>query len=252
MNAETGEQRWKFEFPGKRGIASSPLFAEGKVFAQIGKLVALDAATGELLWESSEVPATNSSPSIWKDVVICNSNKELIGLDFETGEVRWRQPAGGDATPVISGDYVIVPSKTEGHNLSAFRLSPEGARQLWAKDFLARRYGASPIIHDGHVYHLGSARHMCVDLETGETLWEVERSSNLSSPLLANGKLLVYENNGGFLAMIDAQPGEHRILGRVKVGGLACATPAIVGSKAVVRTRDRVICYDLKQAAIAQ
>lgn len=246
VNAENGELRWKYDMPKQRAIASSPLVAEGRVFAQIGQLTALDAATGELIWECRDVNSTNSSPAIWNDVVICNAGRELIGVDMESGEVQWRHPAGGDATPVISGDRLIVASKSEGQSLTGYALSPEGARQIWAKSFLARRYGSSPIIHDGHVYHLGSARHMCLDLETGETLWEVERSSNLSSPLVANDKLLVYENNGGFLAMIGAQPKEHQILGRVKVGALGCTTPAVVGSKAVLRTRDKVICYDLK------
>ncbi len=251
VDATSGEQRWKFALPRKRPIACSPLVTEGRVFAQIGQLVALDSANGELLWECKDVSTTNSSPTIWNDVVICNGGRELIGVDSENGEVRWRHRAGGDATPVVAGDHCIVTSKTDGQSLTAFRLSAEGARQIWAKGFLARRYGSSPIIDGGHVYHLGSARHMCLNLETGDTLWEVERSSNLSSPLLANGKLLVYENNGGFLAMIGAKPGGHEILGRVKIGALGCSSPAIIGSKAIVRNRERVLCYDLKVAAAA-
>ncbi|MFT5471012.1 MAG: hypothetical protein ACI8UO_006145, partial [Verrucomicrobiales bacterium] len=75
------------------------------------------------------------------------------------------------------------------------------------------------------------------------------RQSDISSPILADGKFLVLESNGGFLAMVGANPAEHQLLGRTKVGALKCPTPAISGSKLVVRTKDRLICYDLIKAA---
>jgi len=245
VDAATGEEIWRTETGTKRGVACSPLVYEGRVFVQTGKLLAVDAKDGKILWEAKEVSTTNSSPAIWRDQLICNGAKDLVGIDMETGEVKWTQPAGGDSTPVVSGDYCVVVSKAEGKSLSAFSLSPEGAREMWSKYFFTRRYGATPIIHDGHVYHLGSARHLCVDLETGETKWEAERQSNLSSPILADGKLLVFENNGGFLAMIDPSPEEHKLLGRMKVSALGCPSPAISGSLAVLRLRDKLVCYDL-------
>jgi len=104
------------------------------------------------------------------------------------------------------------------------------------------------VILNGVAYHLGSARHMAVDLQTGETKWDVPRSSDLSSPVIADGRLLIYENNGGFLAMIAADPAGHKILGRAKVGALGCTTPAIQGNLAVIRTKDRLVCFDLTQA----
>lgn len=245
VDAQTGEKKWESPTGTKRGVASSPLVAEGRVFIQPGKLMAFDANSGGFLWENTEVGGSNPSPAIWKDVLVCNSSKELIGVDMETGASKWSQPAGGDSTPVIQDDYCVVVSKSEGRSLAAFQLSPEGARPLWTKDFFTRRYGATPIIHDGYVYHLGSARHLCVDVESGEIQWEVERQSNLSSPILADGKLLVYENNGGFLTMVDCSPEKHEILGRAKVSALGCPTPAISGSYAVIRLRDKLVCYDL-------
>ena len=83
----------------------------------------------------------------------------------------------------------MISSKLEGKNLIAYQLAPEGATELWSREFLARRYGSSPIIHEGHVYHLGSERHMCLDLESGEIEWERQAQSSISSPLLADGKI---------------------------------------------------------------
>jgi outer membrane protein assembly factor BamB len=251
LDAATGKEIWSAAVGTKRGIATSPLVAEGLVIVHNGRLCALDAATGREVWTNGDVRVANGSPVVWKDFVLCNTDHDLVALEMETGKLRWKQPAGGDSTPVVSGDRCVVVGKTEGHNFAAYALSPEGARNLWTKSFTARRYAGSPVILDGHAYHFCSARHLCVDLETGETKWEVERQSNLSSPVFADGKFLVYENNGGFLAMVDPDPAAHRIVGRAKTSALGCATPALHASLAVVRTKDRLVCLDLSQAAPA-
>ncbi|MFT5468194.1 MAG: outer membrane protein assembly factor BamB, partial [Verrucomicrobiales bacterium] len=172
VSAENGEQIWRHEPEKTRSIASSPMVANGKVFVQTEKLLAFDGKTGELLWESDAVRNTTSSPTIWRGFVICNDNKDLVGLDIDSGEEKWRKPAGGQGTPSIVGDHLVVVSNNFG--LRAFRLSIEGAQEAWTKEFTTRRYNETPIIHDGHVYHLGGSMHACVDLETGETKWEVE------------------------------------------------------------------------------
>ncbi|RFC42969.1 MAG: Outer membrane protein assembly factor BamB, contains PQQ-like beta-propeller repeat [Verrucomicrobia bacterium] len=250
LEAASGKVVWSAPVNTKRGIAFSPMLIDDLLVVDAGQLCALDSATGKLVWKNAEFRVGNGSPVPWKDLILCNAeNGELMGLEAATGTVRWKQPGGGASTPVVSGDVCLALGKAEGHNLSAFQLSKEGARPLWSKGFVARRYDASPVIHNGMAFHLGSARHLCTDLKTGETKWEVERSSDLSSPLVAGDRLLVYENNGGFLAMIAADPTGHRILGRAKVGGLGCATPALQENLAVIRTRDRIVCYDLTRAA---
>jgi len=251
LDAANGQEVWSTAVGTKRGIATSPLVTEGLVIVHNGKLCALDAANGKEVWSNPDIRIANGSPVVWKDLVLCNTDHDLVAVELQTGSLRWKQPAGGDSTPVVSGDRCVVVGKTDGHSFAAYALSPEGARNLWTKAFTARRYAGSPVILGGHAYHFCSARHLCVDLETGETKWEVERQSNLSSPIFADGKFLVYENNGGFLAMIDADPAAHRILGRAKVSGLGCATPALDGTLAVVRTKDRLVCLDLSRPAPA-
>jgi outer membrane protein assembly factor BamB len=250
LDAATGQEIWATPVATKKGIAFSPLVADGVVILDAGTLCALDAKTGASVWKCPEFRTGNGSPVPWKDLILCNAESgELMGIETATGKVRWKQPGGGASTPVISGDLCLAIGKTEGHNLSAFRLSVEGAKTMWSKGFVARRYDSSPVIHNGMAYHLGSNRHWCVDLQTGETKWEETKNSDLSSPLVVGDRLLVLENNGGFLAMIAADPTQYRVLGRAKVGALGCATPALDGHLAVMRTKDRMVCYDLTQAA---
>ncbi|MDF2378390.1 MAG: PQQ-binding-like beta-propeller repeat protein [Verrucomicrobiales bacterium] len=246
VDASTGEEIWRAPLTGRKGPASSPLVAHGKVFLQQNRLSAFDTKTGEELWKNDEVKGANQSPAVWKNVILCNSSKNLLGVDAESGATLWSVAGGGDGTPVVSEDHVVVSSRSEGKNLIAYHLGNEGPKELWTKEFLARRYGSSPIVHAGHVYHLGSERHLCIDLKTGAQKWERKASSSISSPILADGKLLVYENRGGFALLIAADPEEYKSLGRTKVGALYCASPALVGNLLFLRTKESVACFEFE------
>ena len=56
------------------------------MFLQPNKLVAYDAETGEIAWENKDVKGANQSPAVWKGIVICNSAKEVVGVNASTGE----------------------------------------------------------------------------------------------------------------------------------------------------------------------
>ena len=84
---------------------------------------------------------------------------------------------------------------------------------------------------------------MCLDLETGSVKWERPAQSSISSPVLSDGKLLVYENRGGFVSLIKATSGDYTPLGRAKVGALYCASPAIVGKDLFLRTAKTVAAF---------
>lgn len=243
LEAATGKEIWRAPLTGRKGPASSPLLLDGKVFLQQNFLSAFDAATGAELWKNNEVKGSHPSPAAWKGVIICNSQKDVIGVNAASGETLWQVPGGGDGSPVISGDHLVVSSKLDGKNLIAYRLTPEGASELWSHGFLAQRYGSSPIVYEGAVYHLGSDRHLCLDLESGEVRWERPAQSSLSSPILSDGKLLVYENRGGFVKLIKATPEDYTVLGRAKVGALYCASPAIVGKTLYLRTAKTVAAF---------
>jgi outer membrane protein assembly factor BamB len=243
LEEATGKEIWKAPLTGRKGPASSPLVLNGKVLLQQNFLSAFDAVTGAELWKNAEVKGSNPSPASWQDVVICNSQNEVVGVNLETGLTLWKVPGGGDGTPVVSGDHLVVSSNSDGKNIIAYHLSSEGAKEIWAHGFLSQRYGSSPIIYEGAVYHLGSDRHLCLDLANGEVKWERPAQSSISSPILSDGKLLVYENRGGFVSLIKATPEDYTSLGRAKVGALYCASPAIVGKDLYLRTAKTVAAF---------
>lgn len=243
VDAANGKEIWRSPLTGRKGPASSPLVAGESVFLQQNHLSCFDATTGQEIWQNKDAKGSNQSPAIWGEVVLCNSANDLVAVAVASGSTLWTQPGGGDSTPVVAGNHAVVASKTDGANLVAYRLTDGGAEKLWSKDFLARRYGSSPIIHEGHVYHLGSDMHACFALATGEEKWNRPSSSSISSPILVGDTLAVYENRGGFLHLIAADSAEFRSLGRAKVGALYCASPAIDGDSLYIRTADSMARY---------
>ena len=249
VNLDDGTQIWKAPLTGRGGPASSPLALNGKIYLQQNFLTAFDAESGKVLWTNKEANGSNPSPASWQSgdstVIICNTSRNIIGVNAQTGETLWKHPGGGVATPTVSGDYMVVPSQLDGRSLAAFKLSPTSATELWVKDFRTLRYHSSPIIHDGHAYYLGSKRHLCINLESGKIAWERDANNTISSPLLSDGKLVVYDNNGGMLTMVKADPEDYTALGKTKIGALRCASPAIVGTRLYFRAKDHVASYDL-------
>ncbi|MEM6278027.1 MAG: PQQ-binding-like beta-propeller repeat protein [Verrucomicrobiota bacterium] len=243
VDAQTGEEIWRAPMTGKKGPASSPLVHGDHVFVQQNQLTAFHRSTGEEAWTSEEVTGANSSPAVWRDLILCNTTKALVAVDGATGETVWSVEGGGDGTPVVYGDHVVISSRQEAKNLVAYHLGEDGPKEIWSHSFLARRYGSTPIISGNNVYYLGSERHLCLDLASGEIQWERQAQSAISSPLLADGKLIVYENRGGFAKIIRATPEGYESIGRAKVGALYCASPAIVGSDLYLRTAKNVVSY---------
>lgn len=246
LDAEKGSVVWESPLSGKKGPASSPLVLDGKVYLLQNALTAWNAADGKELWKNAEVKGSNSSPVAWKHLIIANSQGSVVATDSGTGTTVWSVPGGGDPTPTVSGDTLVVTSTVDGKNIIAYDLSDAGAKERWSHGFLAHRYSASPIVHEGRVYHLCSDRHLCLDLETGEVKWERQAQSSISSPLLADGKLLVYENRGGFVSLLRAGSDEYEVIGKAKVGALYCASPALVGKTLYLRTAKSVAAYQFQ------
>lgn len=246
LEAEKGAVVWESPLSGKKGPASSPLVLDGKVYLLQNALTAWNAADGTELWKNAEVKGSNSSPVAWKHLIIANSQGSVVATDRETGATVWSVPGGGDPTPAVAGDTLVVTSTLDGKNLIAYDLSDTGAKERWSHGFLAHRYSASPIVHEGYVYHLCSDRHLCLDLATGEVKWERQAQSSISSPLLADGKLLVYENRGGFVSLLRAGSDSYEVVGKAKVGALYCASPALVGKTLYLRTAKSVAAYQFQ------
>jgi outer membrane protein assembly factor BamB len=111
------------------------------------------------------------------------------------------------------------------------------------------RNQSSPIIHETAVYLMDDDIQRCIDLATGRVCWEEKISSSIASPVLADGKIFVMINNGNNLQILRASSKARSELGKTTVRATWVPSPAIADGRLLVRTKDRVRCYDLRAPA---
>lgn len=251
LDEKEGKLIWKAALP-SGGPGSSPLVVDGKVFVTAGRAACYAAVDGKLLWEQKEARGDVASPVLWtptsgSPVLVVNGNNSLSGLDPATGKVLWTAEGGGQSTPVASGDWLVIYSGTKDVGLRAYKHAKEGPpKAAWSKFWTTLRYTGSPVIHEGKVYLMCGGKHQCVDLETGEEKWKTDADSTITSPMLADGKLIVYQNYGTHLSIIKADSGSYQQLARGKVEALGCSSPALSNGRVVVRQKDKLVCFDLR------
>ena len=116
VNAETGEENWKYEMGGAISVGAA--IADGKVYAgqQGGErfFYCLDAETGELVWKQT-VPGGWVWGSATVDdgmIYVPTVNGYAVSLDGETGHIVWMYPTAKSvpAEPAVDGDLVYFGS----------------------------------------------------------------------------------------------------------------------------------------------
>lgn len=109
LDAASGKQLWKHEYPSKYtmsyscGPRATPVIAEGKVWTlgAMGDLLCLDAATGKPIWQRSLMKDYDASVPIWGfaahplldgDQLICLVGRKpaVVAFDKNTGKEKWR------------------------------------------------------------------------------------------------------------------------------------------------------------------
>ncbi len=127
-----GNELWKYEMPpaatiGGFGSGTSPVLADGAVIlvrdeVKDPKIVALDAANGEVKWEKKRKSnSAFSTPAIWdtpqgKQIVAPGFGR-MIGYDFETGDEKWHvegMPSACCTTPVTAGGELFFAGWSPG------------------------------------------------------------------------------------------------------------------------------------------
>jgi outer membrane protein assembly factor BamB len=246
LDAMTGKSLWSYPMKYENGVPNSPMVMEGKLIFCDDRLKALDAKTGKLTWEQEVIRGREASVIPWRDVVLCHTSDSIQAARAADGKFLWKVPGGGQSTPVVSDDLLVLVSyKKKG--VLAYALAKDAEpKQRWSISLEAKRHAASPIAHDGLLYLMGGGRHLCVSLKDGGTRWSEQVNCELSSPILTGNRLLVLERNGGHLAMVATDSTSYQPLGKARIQVMKAASPALADGYIFFRKKDKVACYDLR------
>lgn len=254
LNQKDGKLLWKALLP-TGGPAASPLVVGDVVYMAAGKAQAFSVKDGKPLWEQKDAKGNTGSPMLWtpasgQPVLLITGTNAVYGLEPTDGKVLWTVEGGGQSTPVMQGDWLVIYSGAKDVGLRAYQYVKDAVpKPMWSHFWVTLRYSGSPVIHEDHVYLTCGGKHQCVELATGKVDWlENEVNSTITSPIIADGKLIVFENNGTHLRVVKAAPDGYHQLGRPKVEGMGCTSPALSHGKLIVRQREKLVCFDLRPA----
>ena len=201
----------------KEGVGGGIAFANNRVFVAtgLGKMVALEAATGEVVWERETRVPLNSVPTIDNGrVFVISDDNELFALNAETGEVLWSYQAIIETAsmltspaPAVVDDVVIAPFSSG--ELVALRVQNGGV--LW-QDALSSNARLTPLaslndisggpaVADGYVVATAQSGVMTAfDLRTGQRVWS-QPAGSLSIPLIAADVVFTVTTSGQVAAL---------------------------------------------------
>jgi len=208
-------------------VWGSPVVADGTLFvgSYDSKLHALDAITGERLWEYEIGATTDATPAVYDGTVYIGAfDRTIHAVDAETGDGIWRLETGGyirssptvvDDTLYIGGNCRILECASQ-HELpeqehgDVFALDPDTGAVQWhyepEKDVIS-----SPAVV-GDTLYVGSRNGVvhALDAADGEPEWTYETARLLvSTPAVSNGSVFIGDW-GGNVYGIDATTGEER------------------------------------------
>jgi polyvinyl alcohol dehydrogenase (cytochrome) len=237
QNAADLHLRWQFEARGQ--VYGTPAVVGDMVYvSSTGGLYAFDGDSGAMVWQNLEIGATSSLTYSEGAIFVHDFRAFLRALDAATGEELWQTRtdthplATGLSSPVVFERYVVV-------GLSSNEIVREGAtfrggvaafdrdtgEQLW-RDYTANppHNGASvwstvAIDSDARVVFAGSGQNytgeagpnsdalFAIDLDTGERLWTNQTvEGDVFTPINPRGP--------------DADFGANPILFEAEIGGV--------------------------------
>ena len=268
FKAASGEKVWsknlareiKARVP-RWGFAGSAL-VEGKLLiVNIGTAgAALDKATGKVVWQTGRGASGYATPVAFdmdgRRCMLVFGATALFCVDAKTGKQAWSVPWKtkydvNAADPIVVGSKIFISS---GYSTGCGLLEvKEGkAEVLWRNRAMKNQFSTCVLLK-GHLY--GSDGNVeqrattlkCMDFATGKVKWTYP-GLRMTSLMAADGKLLVYSEQGA-LIVADASPVGFKPISRTQaLTGRRCWTmPVLAAARIYCRNNIRgdLVCLDV-------
>jgi len=209
-----------------------------------GKLYALDAINGKLLWSYQTNGAIISSPVLYKgNIYFGNGDRYVYAINAKSGSLSWSYRADHpvEASPTVKNDVLYIScaqsNVSKGYTFALDALT--GNLKWRSQDIL---YGPlSPTVGTEAVYTNAWASSIhALDINTGTTIWVDNSGGARARPAFKDGVLYGGGEYSNMFA-IDALTGNAIWKSPAKFGG--ATTPVIVDGK-IYLSLQPAICLD--------
>ncbi len=229
-----------------QGYGSSPTIYQGLVIVTSdnkggGAIAALDRNSGKIVWKRDRPELPNyASPIVLKidgrDQLIVTGCELVTSLNPLTGETLWEIEGATTecvTTTVTDGKHVYSSGGYPRSHIAA--IAADGSGEIvW--DLNLRLYVPSLLHRDGYLYFtLDAGVAMCLDSNTGETVWKERLGGTFSSsPVLVQDRIYA-TNEEGVTFVFRATPDGFEKLAENELGESVFASPAITGGQIYLR-----------------
>jgi len=244
------------------GHASSLAMYQGVVIIQfdqgtrdddLSRLLALQAASGDTVWETKrEVPNSWPSPIVVQvsdqPQIVTSAAPWVIAYNPSDGKEIWRAECmQGDVGPSPGYADGVVYAANEFPGLVAIRADGSGdvtsTHIAWEAD-LGAPDCCSPLATDEFVFLLASYGVLtCYDAkEGGDPLWEQEFDGAFASSPTQVGKLIFLFDEEGKVWIVEPAKDECRIVTENDLGEKCVTSPAFHDGRMFIRGEQHLIC----------
>jgi outer membrane protein assembly factor BamB len=275
INTTNGSIVWKrsdFNCKHVQGPGSSPIIYKNLLIlhfegVDVRYIVALDKATGNLVWKSDR-PAepykalaqigrkAYITPIVinvkGRDMLISNGSAVCIAYDPNTGKEIWRIVNGAESTismPFTENGIVFWYAgfmvNSDGVKFTELlAVNPDGSGDvtgtniLWKKrDIQSQNQLLTPVIKDGLIYTVNTRNNlMCIDATTGEEIWSTHLKSEYNaSPIYADGNIWFFSVKGEILIIKAGR--KYEVSAQNQMDSGIWATPSFLRNSIILRTQ---------------
>ncbi|MDD4859376.1 MAG: PQQ-binding-like beta-propeller repeat protein [Dehalococcoidales bacterium] len=217
-NPSSLEVRWVYPRESYlKPIISGQVLAQNKIVfgCSDGKVYALDAATGDKVWDFTTGSEIWSTPAADGNTIYIGSfDKKFYALNAADGTKKWEFTTEGaiTATALVQGNTVYIGSFDR--NLYALDAATgkvkwqfAGTNWFWAKPVIVNNNIYAPCL-DGKVYVLDAA--------SGNKSAEFDLGSPISSSPVVVDNQIIFASQKGIVFSVNTAAGEIRQLAEIK------------------------------------
>jgi len=267
-DAANGQPKWSVhmrDFGGKTpgwGYAESVLIhGDLAVITPGGEncIVALNKLTGKPVWTSQGFRAGAQYGSCYAftyegvPMIATGTAEGIVCVDARNGRLLWSNAfcarnTANCPTPVFSDGHVFW-ANGYGKGGICLKLAVEGnqvtAREAWRTGDMVCHHGGY-IMHEGYLYGNHSGGWVCLELRTGQKMWE-ERGVGKGSLCFADGMLYLFGESGGKAGLATCSPQGMEMRGTFNVAGdgPSWAHPVVIGGRLYLRYDTHLYCFDV-------
>ena len=265
----------KYNAPHPRfGIAESPVVLNNMVIGTPGgkmaAMVAFNPDNGRIIWETPPVDELTQyvSPLLiendGKKIVVTLTTAHVLGIDPSTGRLLWKYHyEGANAQQGGRRNHTNTPIYRDGSLLVAngytqvavkLKINWDGTPPtlVWKNTDLTPHVGGLVLLgnnifsstHDNN----SKGRWICVDWNTGNTLW-ITDWHNKGSVISSDGMLYIYEEKDGHVGLVRPSAEKLDVVSSFRIAkgsGPHWAHPVIDKGRLFVRHGDHLAVYSLR------